>query len=325
MRMHMSALLKLFPPPKFMVMRYAGLNINDDGIHCLEYGHVSHGLVISKYGESALPMGLIDGGDIQDEKKLTELLAEFDRAHDLSYVKVSVPEEKAYLFETDIVGPTDVRSVEQHIEFKLEENVPLSAADAVFYFDLIRPAKAGDPVRASVSVVPRTYIEKYISILRGAGIFPVAFEVAPRALVRAILPPAGSDTCLFVHVMDRKTGMYVVSHRVVSFTSTLGSSSATQGDDALAVRVLSIAKEVGRIQSYWLSKNAGEPLKKVILVGRGATEYEAPLGAALAGFSVGVHVADVWQNAFDVNKYVPAITRDESLAYAVAAGLALPS
>lgn len=319
--MHTSALLKLFPPPKFMVMRYAGLNISDDAIRCLEYARTSRGLVVSKFGSAPLPEGLIDGGDIQDEKRLLEILAEFDRAHDLSYVKVSIPEEKAYLFETEIPGPTDVKSIEQHIEFRLEENVPLSAADAVFYFDLIRPSRPGDPVRASVSVVPRTYIERYISMLQSAGIFPVAFEVAPRALQRAILPADDKGTTLFVHVMSRKAGMYVVSRGAVSFTSTLGLSA--EGTD-LAARVSSIAREVGRIQAYWLSRGAGNAIGEVLLVGKDSLGYEAPLGASLSQIGLGARVADVWHNVFSLDRYIPPVSREDSLEYAVAAGLGMP-
>ena len=322
--MHTSALFKLFPPPKFLVMRYAGLNVSDEAIRCLEYGRNGHGLFISKYGSTPLPPGLIDGGDVQDEKKLIEMLSEFDRTHDLSYVKVSIPEEKAYLFETEISGPTDVRSIEEQIEFKLEENVPLSAADAVFYFDLIHPAKPGESLRASVSVVPRSYIEHLMSILRNAGIFPVAFEVAPRSLTRAILPADDVNTVLFVHIMSRKVGMYVVAKRVVSFTSTLNWSGTTTEENDFSSRVTTITREVERIQSYWISKSAGQAISQVIIIGKDSTAYEAPLEAALSQINIHAHVADVWHNVLDLNHYIPPISREESLEYAVAAGLGIP-
>jgi len=321
--MHTSALLKLFPPPKFLVMRYAGLNISDDVIRCLEYARTSRGLAISRYATVDLPENLIDGGDIHDENKLTEILTEFDRAHDLSYVKVSIPEEKAYLFETEIPGPTDVKSVSQYIEFKLEENVPLSAADAVFYFDLIRPSKPGEATRASVSVVPRTYVERYISLLRNAGIFPMAFEIAPRALERAIIPSDDRGTVLFVHLMKRKAGMYVISRGAVSFTSTLSLSTAPEDGD-LKERVTDIAREVGRIQSYWISRGAGQAVGRVLLVGKDALSYEAPMSAALSQIGLNAHAADVWHNVLDLNRYIPPISREDSLEYAVAAGLGMP-
>jgi desulfoferrodoxin (superoxide reductase-like protein) len=37
-----------------------------------------------------------------------------------------------------------------------------------------------------------------------------------------------------------------------------------------------------------------------------------------------VSVADVWTNAFSTEKHTPVITAEDSLEYAVAAGLALP-
>jgi hypothetical protein len=121
----------------------------------------------------------VDGGDIKDEPQFVALLKEFATANALGYVKVSLPEEKAYLFQTEVPS-ANFSSIAQNIEFKLDQNVPLSAADALFQFDLMPKSVAGETLRASVSVVPRTYVEHHISLLREAHLEPVAFEVSKK-------------------------------------------------------------------------------------------------------------------------------------------------
>lgn len=322
--MHASTFFKIFPPPTFLVMKHAGLDISDDAIHCLEYTETSRGREIGLYDSVELPKGLIEGGDIKNEKKLGDILSNLEKKHNFSYVKVSLPEEKVYLFQTD-VPDTDVRVIRQNIEFKLEENVPLSVADAVFYFDLLPMSVSGGALRATVSVVPRSYIEQYISILRSARMSPVAFEVVPKSIARAIVPPGSDKTLLIIHAMNAKTGIYIVSGGVVSFTSTIGwgvCSSYTSSSEYTD----SLSKEINRVHSYWLSHGGPSArIDEIVLVGRDTLRCESNLQNVITGVSVPVHVAEVWRNSLDLNRSVPPVSRDDSLTYAVAAGLALLS
>ncbi len=324
--MHTSTFFRLFPPPKFLTMKHAGLDISDDAIHCIEYAPSRKGMRISMNAEVELPAGLFDGGDVKNEKAFTDLISAFDRQHHLSYVKVSLPEEKAYLFQTDVPAG-DMQSIEQNIEFKLEENVPLSAADAVFYFDLLPAAPDAETLRASVSVVPRTYIEHYISLLRGAGVFPVAFEIAPKSIARAIASKEESHTTLIVHIMNGKTGLYIIVGQVVCFASTIavGSAVAAATADAGQAYVRDLSREINKVYSYWVSHRASHSaIDSIVLVGRGAASFEGPLQNVVVGATVPLSTAHVWQNIFDTDVYVPPISRDNSFEYAVAAGLAMP-
>lgn len=320
--MHSSLFFKLFPPPKLMVMKHAGLHISDDAIRCLEYDIHGGTTTITKFGQTEFPEGLIEAGVVNDEKALGMQLKEFDRAHDLSYVKVAIPEEKSYLFQTD-VSTRDVRLAAQNIEFKIEENVPLSAADSVFYFDLLPIPVSGGPLRASVSVVQRAYIEHLIKMLRTAGIFPIAFEVLPKAIARAVISPQTAGAQMIVYVMNHKTGVYVVSGGAVVFSSTIGWGAKTVASaDSLDLGALT--QEINRIYAYWTSHNmTSAAINRVVLVGREAPRFEDVLRKAVTDAGIVVVVGDVWQNILALDRYVPPIPREDSLDYAAAAGLAM--
>lgn len=304
-----------------MVMKHVGLDISDDAIHCIEYSGHFPNVRISKQIALDLPPGLIVGGEIKDAKALGMILSKLEKDLNLSYVKVSVPEEKSYLFQTDI-PTTDPVAVAQNVEFKLEENVPLAVSEAVFYFDILPMTVTGGKLRASVSVVPRVYVENIISILRTANISPIAFEVVPKSIAKAVIPNGSKSTVLIVHVMNKKTGIYIVCGGVVCFTSTIAWGSENGTTDEKSVKVL--LDEIVRVNDYWSSHNAeASKIDQVVMVGRDAQRFEPKVGEIVAGVGLPVSIGEVWTNAFSVNSYIPPIFKEDSLDYAVSAGLAM--
>lgn len=320
--MHTSLFFKLFPPPKFLVMKHVGLDISDDAIHLIEYSGHAPNLKIAKYTSLDIPEGVVEGGDIKDGKALTSILSKLDHDFKLSYVKVSVQEEKAYLFQTDI-STTNPLAIAQNVEFKLEENVPLSVADAVFYFDILPMAVTGGKLRASVSVVPRVHVENVVQILRDAGISPMAFEVVPKSIARTILPVAVASTVMIVHIMRHKTGIYIVSGGVVCFTFTVTWGAELSANN-IKGEIQILTREINRIYEYWSSHNvATSKIEKIVMVGKEAPRYENEINNIVAAVGLTVSIGNVWTNAFSVDSYIPPISKEDSLDYSVAAGLAM--
>ncbi|HEX7724452.1 MAG TPA: hypothetical protein VF438_01800 [Candidatus Paceibacterota bacterium] len=309
---------KIFPPPKFILMPHAGLDISDDGIHFVAYTGVGDNRRIQAFDALEFPPGLFADGDSQNDPEFIRLMAEFAKKNGIHDVKVSVPEEKAYLFQTDV--PTTVeRDVEHNIEFKLEENVPLAAKDAIFYFDLLPKSVTGGTVRASVSVVPRSYIERCTKLLVAAGLEPVSFEIAPKAIARAIVHETSETARIIIHFMKRKTGIYITSGNVIHFTFTApwGTESTEHG-----LPREELGKEVARIRSYWLSHGNGKQINEAMLVGRGADTFDQELQKIGGDMPLSLVIPNIWENALDLEAALPPISRSDSLEYAVAAGLA---
>lgn len=323
--MKSSLLIKLFPPPNYLIMPYTGLDISDDAIRCIEYRHIYSGLVISKYATKELPVGLISGGDIKDEKEFKSLLTAFVKEHNISRAKISLPEEKIYLFQTDVPS-ANFASIAQNIESKIDQNVPLNAADALFHFDLIPSAVTGGTLRASVSVVPRMYVERYMDFLSSANVTTVAFEVMPKAIVAAYASTSDHGTHLLIHVMNRKTGLYIVSEGVLFFTSTVMQGSLDIIENQKNQVSQPLMKEIERVFSYWVSRTDMKVnISEIVLAGSGAIicgEMIRRDGIETIPKST---LVNVWRNIFDINKYIPPINHTDSMAYSVAAGLAISS
>ncbi|MDE2188802.1 MAG: hypothetical protein KGJ35_03705, partial [Patescibacteria group bacterium] len=105
--------------------------------------------------------------------------------------------------------------------------------------------------------------------------------------------------------------------------STMTLSNANS--DNMTNTVDEVKKELSRVSSYWNEHGeSGDEIKEIIFCGSKVNEITKALESD-KGRETLLSVANVWINAFDLNRYVPTITKTDSLEYAVAAGLALPS
>ena len=325
-----STFFKIFPPPSFLIIKYAGLDISDDAIRCIQYHKTRNTTEIASYADLHIAPGIIENGEIKKTGDLQPILTKFIKDKHIGYAKVSLPEEKAYLFVTE-VPDIDIHSIRQNIEFKLEENVPLSAKDSVFYFDILPVASAKGILRASVSVVPKNYVEQQSAFLEASGVMPIAFEIVSKSIAKSVIKAGDTKTRIIANIMNRKTGIYVTIGNVVCFTSTIAwGSCLNQSQDQLcelpvgeSADVNLLSKEIDRVCSFWSSSpTLSSPIDEVVLVGRSSISYEEDLQRSLSGNIRPVKTATTWQNVLDIERYVPPISYADSLEYTVAAGLA---
>lgn len=321
--MNLKSVSDLFPTPQFLNFSFAGLSISDNAIYCIQFGRKEKTLFIEKYIEKALPPGVVVSGQINDKDALIEILKGLKKDLNLNYVKVSLPEEKAYLFTAKIPRVTQ-KEIVSAIESKIEENVPVSPNELLFDYRLMDLSQK-DYFIVSVSTVPITLVDLYVDIFEKAGLSLLSLEIESQAIVRSLLPkitPDNLDTVLVVNFGLEKVGLYVSVDRVVNFTSTL----STKGDASKNPDFIS--QEIKRLFLYWhtLKQNINKPKKKIkqiIICGDG---FNDEIVAYLAANNhVPVVLGNVWTNVFDINKTVPVIPFKDSLKYATSIGLALHS
>lgn len=352
-----KSFFKYFPPPKFLTMASIGVSVTDEAVRVIEFKQTTHGLELGKYKEIKIPQGIIEGGEILKKKELVDILKDIKKEFGYTFVRASLPEEKTYVFRTDL-PPIPDEAIAGSIEFKIQENVPLSPAESVFDYSVISREK--DKIGISVTVVPQTLVAFYTDAFRQAGLIPISFKVESQAIARAIVPTGDMLNALIINFNDKRTGFYIVSKGVIQFASTLrlGADSLTSlierhfnvsHEKALEMkRTKSFAKdlenselmysiisslsvikdEISKVQAYWKSytdkdtTKGDQKLEKIILCGEDVVV--AGIDRYLS-INVGlpVEVAKVWANAFDVRSYIPELPMIDSLNYGAAIGLAL--
>lgn len=221
--------LRYFPTPRFMLLEHAGVDISETAVRCLQLKRRGRQMMLETYGEYPLISPLDTKKSLKENTDLIEVLRKMRAQKKLGFVEVSIPESSAYLFTMEIPDGTD-EEVRQHIEFHLEENVPLALPDAVFDYHRIRKDEATKTVLISVSVVPRTLLEDYIRVFTDAGMTPVSFLIENQAVTRSLISLGDQETYLIVYMREKKTVVSIVSEEAVQYTSSvsIGSDDFTQ-------------------------------------------------------------------------------------------------
>ncbi len=354
----LANLARLFPPPRFMTLPSAGVDISDASLKYVQFRRGAHDLVLERWGDLEIPPETVKRGDLKDKRALVEVLRRLKQETGMEYIRVSLPEERAYLFETTLPNKTSPRDVRSALEFHLEENVPLSPRDAYFDYAIVDDGAGGKDMRLSVAVYARDTITGYYESCREAGLVPTGFEVEAQAIARAAVKAHDADTYMIVDFGQSRTGVGIVHRGTLMFTSTidiggaqlsealkrqfpgideksytrikneLGLLRAEQDLDvhtALLGPVAALKDELNMRINYWNLRDEtvhDRDVRKVILCGGSANLAGLPEYLA-EELSIEAERAMVWQNAFPTGGVVPPITRRYSYGYATAIGLAL--
>ena len=353
-----SCMTHWLPAPRFLEMPAVGIDVSDDSIRFLSFDINAQGLVIDTCGVVPLAPGVVIGGEINDAEALIRVLREAREKHNFSFVKVSLPEEKAYIFRTTL-PTTHEDEVAHMLEFKLEENVPLSPNEVFFDYRIIERAHTFGRLDVGVTVFPREIIHTYMRICEKAGLIPLAFEIEAQAMTRAVVPFGLRDTRMVVNIERVRTGISISTSGVADFTTTLeiGGGAVTKAiekhfsvGEAEAERIKfergfirdrnnrdlfdtmmgtmsALKDEINKYFRYWQTHGAIEHethdrISRIMLVG---SEAALPGLASYLENALGVpvEVANVWRNAISFDEYIPPLSFRDSLSYATAIGLAL--
>jgi len=118
--------------PRFVDLPSVGIDVSDFSIKFIELVRTRHGIRIGRFGERKLPEGVVVSGAITKRDELVEILKGLKHDEGLHFVRASLPEEEGFFFESSVprgIRTSEARSV---LELRLQANVPLSPADAVF-------------------------------------------------------------------------------------------------------------------------------------------------------------------------------------------------
>ena len=136
----LSTIHRVFPPPRYVTLPTVGVDISDTTLKYIQFERKhSHGknMDLKYWGDIDIPTGVLERGNVHDLKKLSAVLREVKSATKTDYVRISLPEERAYLFEVVLGSDVSFKEVRNLLEFKLEENVPLSPSEVYFDYDIV--------------------------------------------------------------------------------------------------------------------------------------------------------------------------------------------
>jgi type IV pilus assembly protein PilM len=348
-------LTRLFPTPSFLTLPAVGIDFSDATMRFVKLSETIHGLMPSRFAEMAIPEGCMKGGRIVDEVQFTTFLSKVRDQHHLKYVRVAIPESQTYSFtlKLDAVAADDIRSA---IEFVLEDNIPLRAAETVFDYHLITQTETSLVVQ--VVAISQNASESFCNCFLKAGLIPVSFELDGQAVARAIVKPNDSGSYMVVDFGANRTGITIVANNIAVFTSTLEFGGKTLLDglqkelgvsleeaqrlkrdyglsaggdqqnvfQVLVAGVSTLKDEIDRRYVYWHEKKVqgGEfsNITTIYLCG-GHSNLQGLADYLSVGLKLPVVQANPWINCVSFDAAIPDMPYEESMSYVTAIGLAL--
>ena len=352
--------LRLFPTPRYLAMPAVGVDISDQSIKFMQLAFRRGQIVIERYGEKPIPVGVIESGTIRDSASLIKILTELKSEHQLTEVVASMPEEEAYIARLTLptMKPSELRG---SIELQLEEYVPLPAGEAVFDYEVIEaPGNKQGNYELAVSALPRRTVASYTEAFAGAHLRSLAFEVEAHAIARSVVPAGEDRLAMIVDFGKTRTSFFIASGWSVVFSATaksIGGEDITTAvqkalnlshDQAEKLKVerglltahsqrelffammpiVSVLRdEITKHQNYWETHrkehgHLGRRLEEVIICGGQAT-LPGLIDYLNMNLDLPVMLGNPWRNVFSFEKYIPPINLNQALRYTTAIGLSL--
>lgn len=308
----------ILPPPRLLNIPYFAVSVSDKNIRCISFSSKGQKIELVKSSEYPIPEGIISEGHIENMNEFSSILKKIKKEFGLNYVRMSISEEKAYLFKTKIpiVKRKEVRDA---IESTLEDNVPVPAEELVFDFVVNDKTALDDSLDVVVVALPVKIVESYIEAVSKAELSMISLEIESQAISQALLPHNDSNTNIIIYFNGEKMSVYVVNHSIVHFTST------TSIKGSIKDNVPFISQEVRKIKAYWKSlegNSSKDNIEGVIICGDFVEEDV--VSQISVNIKMPVVLGNVWTNVYNLDKFVPDISFKDSLRFASAIGLALP-
>lgn len=347
---------RFFPVPAFLAMPSFGLDISDESLKFIELLNTKEGVRVGRHGEQNIPSGVIEEGKIKNPKRMEEILVSLRKNYGVRSVRVSLLEKQVYLFKLRL-EKSGLINVRESIELALEEHVPISAADAIFDYEVISEDEKN--LELQVATIPKNIIEDYLSVFQNSEIIVQSFELEAQAISRAVVQKGDMGTYMIVDFGEKRTGIFIVSRGIIMFTSTLDVGGVMLNEMIVKNFKISFEEAEKMKRKYGLERNApnkelfsvllnsvsilrdelvkhflywhthkdeegknNPPIEKIILCGGdsnliGLSEYLS------VSMKSKVEMANVWINIVNTKSYVPEIDFKEALSLAAALGLAL--
>ncbi len=348
---------RFFPTPSFLKIPSVGFDISDRSIKYCFFEDIQGELVLAGYERIPLPLGLVTSGKITDPVGLKKILNEIASKLKRHHVRVSLPEEQVYLFSVKlpILKSDEVRG---GIALSLEEHVPISSAEALFDYDLVKKTKSD--LIMQVAATSQEIVDSYMEVFEGTPFVPLSFELEAQALARAIIARNDPGTHMIVDFGETRTGISIVSGGYVLFTSTIDVGGHNLNDaiakhfnitideakakkemyglegggrdesnimPAVVGSLSALQDEINKHYIFWHNHpyDDGSERPKIdgIYLCGGEANIKGVDNYLTQTLRTKVQKANPWVNISDFTHIIPDLPYKDSLAYATAFGLAL--
>lgn len=213
---------RVLEPPAF------GLDISDLTVKFVRLHRSGNSLVPAYFGETAIPPGIVEAGEVQKADQLAAILRDGLRTAEgrqisERYCVASLPEEKSFvrMIQLPAMQTSDIPNA---VRWEVEGVIPLRYEEINFDYELITPTHRVTPGRHDVLITafPKALVSSYERVLRGAGFVALALELESQAITRAVIGGGLSGRpIIIVDLGATRTSFIIVAEQAIIFTKSI--------------------------------------------------------------------------------------------------------
>lgn len=164
-----------------------GLDIGSSSIKVVRLQRTNNRIQLTHHGMAPIPLGSLEGGAIQNPDIVAEHIKRL-----LSELRINAKEASiAVAGQTVIVRHVkfplmDKNELAEGFQWEAERYIPYPLEDAALDFEIVSRDEANNEMEVMLVAAQKQLIESHVKCVKSAGIQPIAIDVQPFALIRAL-------------------------------------------------------------------------------------------------------------------------------------------
>lgn len=336
---------------------FFGLDIGSHAIKVVELEKKGKTLKLKTLGTVNTPAGSPFSESDLDQKALANAIKQVIKEARISSRQVVTAFPESLIFSRVIEMPnmTD-KELANAIQWEAEQYVPMPLNDVRLSHMVLKRGEKTEKMKVFLVAAPLSLIERYLNILKFAGLTPLAFETEIVAIKRSLINrEESSPTTLLTSIGASTTDLCIVDEGKISFTRSIGTGGValaraisqelgfdmTQAEeykkaygileDQLEGKIMQtikpvldvIVSEVEKAILYYQTHSPTTAVKRIILTG-GSAQLPGLIVYLAETLSLEVEVGNPWVN-IEVPENLQKTAEElvNQASYAVAVGLAM--
>ena len=346
---------------------FFGLDIGSNSLKVVELARKDGRYYLKTFGYHPTPTGAIFSESDVDQKELSKNIREIVEESRVESRRVVTAFPESLVFTRVIEVPAVSEEELAHaIEWQAEQYIPMPLSEIRLSWMVLdqelldQSLKSKDTKKPKIKVLlvaaPNALIERYLRIMKEAGLNPIAFETEIVAITRSLT--SGQDvapTTLLMSIGASTTDLAVVNQGVIQFTRSIGTGGTALAraisqelgfdmnqaeeykkaygllEDQLEGKIMQVIRpvfdviisEVERAIMYFQSHNPNTTVKRVVLTG-GTSQLPGLVVFLATTLGLEVQIGNPWESVMIPDQYKTKTSQMENqVAFAVAAGLGM--
>ena len=337
-----------------------GLDLSDQSVKVAQLRKKNGKMKIYAYGREDIPKGLIEDGEIKNEEEAAEFIKKAlsnSKPNPIKskFVVYSIPEPKGFIRVVEL-PPMEKQDIGDAIRCEAEQLFPIDINESYLDWQVLADDNS-EIIKVLVAMVSSQLVDSYSSVLKKAGLKPIAAEIESVAITRSLIGNNRlAKPIMVIDLGKDRTGFIIFKNPTVQFTASIpicGNSfneviskklkiSEEEADKVrkkcglglsdeykniykiIQPSLYDMIKYIDNLMDYYKEYFKSESdIAKVIICG-GEARMTGMNSFLSLRIKKEVEKGNPWVNIISSeDKKIPPISRDESLVFVTVLGLAM--